>query len=316
MDLQAIGFALAAGLVAALNPCGFAMLPGYLALVVTGESGAPAGRITAVGRALTATAMMAAGFLVVFGSFALILAPLAASVQHYLPVLTVIIGVGLLLLGGWMLSGREVTLLLPKSGRGAPTARLRSMFGYGVAYAVASLSCTIGPFLAVTGTTFRTGSILNGIAAYLAYALGMALLVGLLATAIALAAAPVTAWLRGATQYLTRVGGALLLATSAYVIYYGIYELRLSRGGGTEDPIIGAAGRIQRAISAWVGSVGVLPIALGFLAVVALAVVTRWRRGRRRTPAMTDHTAPSGGLDSGADPASAPNGVTVTNTGA
>jgi len=286
MDGQAISFALAAGLVAALNPCGFALLPGYLALVVAGEGAAPVGRVKAVGRALTATAVMAAGFLVVFGSFALILAPIAASVQHYLPVLTVVVGAVLLVLGAWMLSGREVTVLLPKSSRGVPTARLGSMFGYGIGYAVASLSCTIGPFLAVTGTTFRSGSILNGILAYLAYALGMALLVGVLATAIALAAAPVTTWLRSATQYLTWVGGALLVATSIYVIYYGIYELRVSSGGAAGDPIIDGAGRLQRAMSSWVGNLGVAPIALGLVAVVAFGVVVGRRRTRRRTRPM------------------------------
>lgn len=286
IDSQAIGFALAAGLVAALNPCGFAMLPGYLTLVVAGEGGAPTSRVAALGRALAATAMMAAGFLVVFGSFALVLAPFAASVQRYLPVLTVVIGGGLILLGAWMLTGREVTLLLPKSRRGAPTARLRSMFGYGIAYAVASLSCTIGPFLAVTGTTFRTGSILNGILAYLAYALGMALLVAVLATAIALAAAPVTAWLRGATHHLTRVGGALLLVTGAYVTYYGVYELRVTRGGTTADPVIEAAARIQKAMSASVGKLGVLPIGLILLGIVCAAGLFGWRRlGRRRREA-------------------------------
>ena len=282
MDSQAIGFALAAGLVAALNPCGFALLPGYLALVVAGEGAAPVGRVRALGRALTATAVMAAGFLVVFGAFALILAPIAASVQHYLPVMTVVIGVGLLVLGGWMLSGRELTVLLPKSSRGAPTARLGSMFSYGIGYAVASLSCTIGPFLAVTGTTFRSGSILNGILAYLAYALGMALLVGVLATAIALAAAPVTTWLRSATQYLTRLGGALLVATSIYVIYYGIYELRVFRGAAAGDPIIDGAGRLQREISSWVGNLGPVPIVLVLVAVVAAAVGARWWTTLRR----------------------------------
>lgn len=286
MDAQALGFALAAGLVAALNPCGFALLPGYLTLVVAGEAQMPTSRIAAVGRALAATAMMASGFLVVFGSFALVLAPFAASVQRYLPVLTVVIGGGLILLGGWMLTGREVTLLLPRSQRGAPTARLRSMFGYGIGYAVASLSCTIGPFLAVTGTTFRTGSILNGILAYLAYAVGMALLVGVLATAIALAAAPVTAWLRGATHHLTRVGGALLLVTGAYVTYYGVYELRVNSGGDTGDPIIEAAARIQQALSAWVGAIGVLPIVLVLVVIVCAAAIFGWRRlGRRRREA-------------------------------
>ena len=36
MDQDLVGLAFAAGLVAALNPCGFAMLPAYLALVVMG----------------------------------------------------------------------------------------------------------------------------------------------------------------------------------------------------------------------------------------------------------------------------------------
>lgn len=36
IDTVGLGFAVAAGLVAALNPCGFAFLPGYLALVVAG----------------------------------------------------------------------------------------------------------------------------------------------------------------------------------------------------------------------------------------------------------------------------------------
>ncbi|MCV7151069.1 cytochrome c biogenesis CcdA family protein [Mycolicibacterium pyrenivorans] len=285
MDSGTIAFAMAAGLVAALNPCGFALLPGYLALVVAGEGSASVSRVAAVGRALAATAMMAAGFLVVFGSFALILAPFTAVIQQYLPVFTVVIGAALLLLGAWMLSGREVTLLLPKSRSGAPTARLGSMFGYGMAYAVASLSCTIGPFLAVTGSTFRTGSVVEGLIAYLAYAAGMALLVGVLATAIALAAAPVTTWLRGATGYLTRIGGVLLVAAGAYVAYYGVYELRVIGGADASDPLIEAAARIQQVMSSAVGSAGILPIMGVLVVIIGAAGVFGWRRivRRRRT---------------------------------
>jgi hypothetical protein len=50
--------------------------------------------------------------------------PAATSAQEYLPAVTVVICVALLALGVWMLSGREITLLMPKSDRGAPTARL------------------------------------------------------------------------------------------------------------------------------------------------------------------------------------------------
>ena len=75
----------------------------------------------------------------------------------------------------WLLSGRELRVpnLVGGSGRWAPTARLGSMFGYGVGSAIASRSCTIGPFLAVTGTSLRRGSPAQGVLVYLAYAAGI-----------------------------------------------------------------------------------------------------------------------------------------------
>ena len=60
-------------------------------------------------------------------------------------------------LGVLLLAGRQVGLLLPKPARGAPSTRIVSMAGYGVAFAVASLSCSIGPFLAAAGVALRVG---------------------------------------------------------------------------------------------------------------------------------------------------------------
>ncbi|MCP3801973.1 cytochrome c biogenesis protein CcdA [Allokutzneria sp. A3M-2-11 16] len=283
MDLQTLGFALAAGLVAALNPCGFAMLPAYLTLVIVGDGGAERGRAAAIGRALVATLAMALGFLVVFGTFGLLIAPLAASVQQYLPVITVIIGAGLVGIGIWMLTGREFALFLPKPGRGAPTARLGSMFGYGLAYAIASLSCTIGPFLAVTSATFRSGSFGGGVLAYLAYGAGMTLVVGVLATAAALASSTVTTKFRRLLPHINRVGGGLVVLVGVYVGYYGVYELRLFFGDGdARDPIIEAAGVVQETLVRWVEYIGVLPLLAVLAGVVLVAVVLVRRRAGRR----------------------------------
>lgn len=283
MDLDTIGFALAAGLVAAVNPCGFAMLPAYLALVVAGEGEAEPGKVTAMARALAATAMMALGFLLVFGTFGLVISPLAASVQQYLPAVTVMIGAGLVALGVWMLRGREITLLLPKPGRGAPTTQLGSMFGYGLAYAIASLSCTIGPFLAVTAGTFRSGSVLDGVLAYLAYGGGMALVVGVLAVATALASSAVTRGARRLLPYVNRISGVLLVVVGLYVGYYGIYELRLYLGDGpASDPVVDAAGQVQGVLAGWVDRTGPLPLLL-ILAVLLGATVLLARPRRRHS---------------------------------
>ena len=118
MNQGLISLAFAAGLVAAVNPCGFAMLPAYLLLVVRGQqSGERRGSASGLGplrRALAATVGMALGFLTVFGLFGALTISAASAVQKYVPYATVVIGVVLVALGIWLLSGRELTALTPR----------------------------------------------------------------------------------------------------------------------------------------------------------------------------------------------------------
>jgi len=284
MNQGLLGLAFGAGLVAALNPCGFALLPAYLTLVVRTER---AKALTAVWRALAATVAMTLGFLAAFGAFGLLTVTIAATVERYLPYVTIVIGISLVALGIWLLLGRDLTVLTPRAlaaGRGrAPTARLGSMFGYGVGYAVASLSCTIGPFLAVTGAAFRGGPLLDGLMIYLAYAAGFGLLVGVLAVAVAFASTALVDRIRRILPYINRISGALLIAVGLYVGYYGYYEVRLFvLNGSPTDPVIAAAGRLQSVLAGWVHQHGAWPwaLALAVLAVGVLAVASarRWRR--------------------------------------
>ncbi|MDM4140534.1 MULTISPECIES: cytochrome c biogenesis CcdA family protein [Mycobacterium] len=285
MDQGLVGLAFAAGLVAALNPCGFAMLPAYLLLVVRGQGSGAASGGAAAGRALAATAGMALGFLTVFGAFGALTVSAATTVQRWLPYATVGVGVVLIGLGGWLLSGRELSALTPRplGPRWAPTARLGSMYGYGVSYAIASLSCTIGPFLAVTAAGLRGGSVVTGVAIYLAYSAGLTLVVGVLAVAAATASTAMVDRLRRVLPFVNRIGGALLLLVGLYVAYYGSYEVRLfGANGNPRDAVITAAGRLQGAAAGWVHQHGMWP---WVIAVLALTVVViggaRHRRARR-----------------------------------
>ena len=166
LDAGSLSLALGAGLVAALNPCGFALLPAYLSLFVLGD--APRSPTAAAARALRATAALTLGFAGVFVAFGLVIAPVAASVQAYLPAFTVALGLLLALAGLWLLSGRRMpNLPVPRSGKavaGSPVvASWPAMTGFGASYAVASLGCTIAPLLAVVVTSFRSGSPVAGV---------------------------------------------------------------------------------------------------------------------------------------------------------
>lgn len=288
MDRGLVGLAFAAGLVAALNPCGFAMLPAYLLLVVRGQRSGERWGLAPLGRAVAATVGMALGFLTVFGLFGALTISAAAAVQRYLPYATVVIGIVLVALGVWLLSGRELTALTPRlrGPRWAPDVRQGSwcigMYGYGVSYALASLSCTIGPFLAVTAAAFRGGSVVTGVAVYLAYVAGLTLVVGVLAIAaagLARAGSALVDRLRRALPFVSRISGALLVLVGLYVGYYGVYELRLFEGGANpEDGVIASAGRLQGALAGWVHQHGWLPWAAALVVLVAGA----WYRWARR----------------------------------
>lgn len=272
-----LGLALTAGMLAAVNPCGFAMLPAYLSLLVAG----PGSRGRAIGRALAATAAMTAGFAAVFGVFGLLVAPVAGQVQRHLPVATIAVGILLAALGIWLVTGRELPgLRLPQPRVPALRRNVLPMAGFGVAYAVASLTCTIGPFLAIVVTSFRADSVFDGVALFLAYAAGMGLTVAAAALAVALARESLVRKLRRAGPVILRLSGVLLLVAGGYVAYYGWWETRVRAGSTTVDPIVSAAGRLQRWLAGGLDSAGITVIAVVFAALLAVGLAAAWIRRR------------------------------------
>jgi cytochrome c biogenesis protein CcdA len=253
--------------------------------VVRGQPSGERRGLAALGRAVGATVGMSLGFLTVFGLFGALTISAASTVQRYLPYATVAIGIVLVALGVWLLSGRELTALTPRAlgPRWAPSARLGSMYSYGVSYAIASLSCTVGPFLAVTAAGFRGGSLLTGVGIYLAYVGGLTLVVGVLAIAAATASSALADRLRRVLPFVNRISGALLVLVGLYVAYYGVYELRLINAeADPDDAVIASAGRLQGALAGWVHQHGVGPWAVALGALVAGACAGVWRRRTRR----------------------------------
>jgi cytochrome c biogenesis protein CcdA len=276
--------ALTAGMLGAVNPCGFALLPAYLSVLVAGDRGGPDGPragLAAVGRALRCTAALTLGYVAVFGTFGLVLAPLASRLMPRLPWLTVVFGLALAVLGGWLLAGRS----LPAPGRGPRAPRLTgsaaSMVLFGMAYAVASLGCAAGPFLAIVVSSLRAGSIGQGVTMFVAYAAGMGLVIGVTATAVALARLSAVSSLRRAAAFMPRAGGAVLLLAGAYVAYYGWYELRVVKDVRTsgQDPVVNLASDVQHELSGLVGRLGASWFGL-LLAVLTLAALLLSRRRR------------------------------------
>jgi len=273
--------ALAAGMAATVNPCGFALLPAYLAAFVGHEH--RGGRFGAVGRALVVSVVLTAGFVLVFGSFGLIVTPLALRIEEHLPWVTVLVGIGLVGLGVAMLAGRHVLVNLPKLNKGGRDGTLPSMFLFGVSYAVASLSCTIAPFLAVTTSTFRTENLLAGLGVFVAYGVGMGVVIAVLTVAVALVRTGAAHRFRNLLPVMNKVAGGFLLIAGTYVAYYGWYEVRVL-DGARGDPVIDRAIEFQTWLQNTVvpdDPTGFAIVAIGSLTTIALAAALM----RHRRPA-------------------------------
>ncbi|MGF1664288.1 MAG: cytochrome c biogenesis CcdA family protein [Kineosporiaceae bacterium] len=305
MDTATLVLALLAGAVAAVNPCGFALLPAYVTLAVTGDVAGDARtspRRVALARALRFTGGMTVGFVLVFGAFALVVAPVAGGVQRWLPYLTVVLGGGLIVAGAWLLAGRELPglprIALPgRLGRaGRPGGGPGGHVGYGVTFALASLSCTIAPFLAVVTRSLQAGPV-GAVTAMVVYAVGMGAVVGVLAVSVALARAQVATALRRAAGVLPRIAGALVLLAGAYVTWYGWYEIRVLEGGSrVDDPVVAAVTGLQSALTRGIGQLGAPALAVAG-AVVLVAAVAWAVAARRARPAPPGQSAPDRGAD-------------------
>lgn len=277
----AFALALAAGMVATFNPCGFAMLPAYLAYFVGMEDESP-DTWTAVVRAIKVSAAVTAGFVAVFG-FAGWLLSRTAGIQEKLPWITIVIGVSLMALGIAFLRGFELTVALPKLSKGGGSRQLRSMFVFGVSYAIASLSCTIGPFLAVAGVLGTGQSLLSGGALFGVYALGMGLVLTVLTLAVALARQGLVARIRGLLPFVNKVSGVLLILAGLYMAWYGYWETQIINGGTTTGGPAEFFFTLNSDLSNWVDDVGAATIGLLLAALVAVVVVLTlgWRATTR-----------------------------------
>ncbi|MGH2460659.1 MAG: cytochrome c biogenesis CcdA family protein [Chloroflexota bacterium] len=218
-----VGYAFAAGMVATVNPCGVMLLPSLVAYSVGREEaagGAGHGRLEqGVLRAVMATL----GFVVIFAVVGLIFAAGGHALGQWFPVGGVIVGAALFLLGLWLaLSGRAFGILGATRAMGHVTADqdLRSMFVFGIGYAVASLGCTLPVFLVVASLAMSAGNLLFAVSQFVSYALGMGLVLTVVIVAATFFQSAVRRWIRSLMPYVHRLAAAFLIGAGVYLVSY------------------------------------------------------------------------------------------------
>jgi cytochrome c-type biogenesis protein len=266
-----------AGMLATVNPCGFVMLPAYLTYFLGIEGARPGSQRASVRRALVVSACVSTGFFVVFLSIGLLTRAGFTWIQDEASAwLSIVIGLVLLVLGIATLFGVHLPFLRPRVEVGGRDRTLRSMFLFGISYALASIGCTLPTFTGAVLSQVKSQGYTSGVASIAVYGLGMGLVLSALTVSLALASTGLLRGLRQVMAHLDVISGVILVLAGTYLAWYGWTALDpINRESG----IVNQAEEWQSGLATWVADHRTsLGIVLSVITVVAVIYVVAARR--------------------------------------
>ncbi len=250
-----------AGLVAAMNPCGFAMLPAYLAYFVgVNRSDDTTDTARNVFRGLIVGLTLTSGFVAFFGIIGALTSSLisTSTITQRGPWITLVISGLMVVLGIAMLAGFEPKISVPRLSKGGDSQSLISIFLFGVSYAVVSLGCASPVFFGSVSGSFSADGWFEGTMRFLAYALGMGLVITGLTLAVAMGRSGVTANMRRLLPHINRISGGFLIVAGVVLGFYGWWEVQVLLRNDFEanNPFVEASNRVSTRLENWIVDVG------------------------------------------------------------
>ncbi len=236
--LGLLPWAFSAGMVATVNPCGFAMLPAYLSYFMgrTGDdSTVPRDLLRGAGVGFG----MTTGVLTVFLAAGALISAVGVAMARYIPWLGLVIGLAVAGIGVTMLIRPRLQIGLnvpnPAESRSSlvRTGGYRAFYLFGAGYGLASLGCTLPIFLIVMTQALAAGGFVPGMVVFLAYGLGMGLVLLALSVAAGLGRGLVAQSLRALVPYMRWAGAVGMVAAGGYLIYYQLTVSRILLRGGS-----------------------------------------------------------------------------------
>lgn len=275
------------GLVATVNPCGFPLLPLYLGLFIRSDEQMQDRLSQRIVRSLLAGGCATLGFAVVFGSIGLLsqegLRGAYALTASWARWLMVLLGGALLLIGLAALFGRKVHIRPPYVRPGLGLRRPLTLTLFGISYATASLGCSLPLFLGGVAGSFTRSGIARGMANFIAYSLGMGLLLTLLGLLVAIAGPAALIRIRAASRVVEPLGAIALSLVGAYLLLYWVQDLTDPAHSSVPVRFVES---VQSHIAAWLQvNASLVGTALGLLIVAGLILAALLGGGTRPSPA-------------------------------
>ncbi|MDP4642677.1 MAG: hypothetical protein NWS59_06340 [Ilumatobacteraceae bacterium] len=261
-------YSLLLGMLAAVNPCGFVLLPTYLIAYLSVTDDATVG--VRLRRSIVVGTSVASGFLVVFVVVGIVSRIFTNWIEANAKYPALVIGIALIIMGVRMVFGWRPKLWAPSLSGASRRDSFVGMFGFGVVYAIASIGCTIGLLTTAVMGSFSRDGVVSGVLSVALYGLGMGVFVVALTTTLAFAKTALVRGGRGIMQTIDRVSSMLVLATGVYLTWYWYIAITARTGS---DPLLSTLGNWQTGIVSRIADIGAVPLLVIFVLVITTALV-------------------------------------------
>jgi cytochrome c biogenesis protein CcdA len=250
VSTAAFALAYSAGVLAAFNPCGSAMLPGWIGFFLLAEEREGIDFLARLLRAIVTALALTLGLVMVFAVVGLAITAGLGAIHSVLPIAIVILGVILAAIGALVWRRGD----LPGLHIPGPTVQrrrtVRAMVTFGAAYGIAALSCALPIFLISVGAV-HGASWTHRLLGTAGFTAGMASVLALITVATTFADG-LAAQLIAIRRYTPRVSAVLLIAAGAWTIYSELplaaLDLHLTEPSTAARVLIAAALTLTAAI--------------------------------------------------------------------
>jgi len=232
-----LGYAFAAGMVAAVNPCGFSLLPAYLGLYLGDRRQVAQSRRAA--RAILVSATVTASFVLLFGTAGLLISATSSVVGLVFSWVGLVVGILLIATGSYLVAGGSVysgfgDQMAQRLGGVATRPGLVGYAAYGFAYGLASLGCTLPIFLSVIGGGLVSSRFWTIALEFVLYGLGLGLVLSVLTLTATLFDFGLFRNVRQFGRYIPVVSALLMLITCLLYTSPSTRDLSTSRMTSSE----------------------------------------------------------------------------------
>ena len=263
------------GVLAAVNPCGFVLLPTYLIFFLGTREEPNLKTGERLRRALVVSSGISIGFLAIFFVIGVISRLFTQWIELNAKYASLAIGIVLVIGGARMLTGWTPKFAVPQLG-GVQTKTFRATVVYGVSYAVASIGCTIGFLTTAVFGSIALHGFVSGVLSILLYGLGMAMLVTALTVSLAFAKTGLLTIVKNQLHLIQRLGAIFVTLTGIYLVFYWYAAISETRSASFVTRIE----RWQTRVASFLQQQGAFRLAVVLTIVVAMAVVASRRKAR------------------------------------